>query len=151
MASLSCDKNGTKRVLFTDMHGERKTIRLGRVSKAVGCEVKLHVERLNLARRTNTVLHPQTAAWLTDRAWLGCSGAGRDAEGRAMNVATKSTEALATCTIRSIRIHSGHDKRNSNTPGDVGRVRAIPLRGEQGDGHPRVHAIAFRVGEADAR
>ena len=49
MASVSRDANGTKRVLFTDGNGKRRTIRLGSVSVKAAESVKLRVEALNAA------------------------------------------------------------------------------------------------------
>jgi hypothetical protein len=43
MASISKDPNGRKRVLFEHSDGQRKTIRLGKVSMRTARTVKAHV------------------------------------------------------------------------------------------------------------
>ena len=66
MASVSRDANGTKRVLFTDGNGKRRTIRLGSVSVKAAESVKLRVEALNAARITGTPIDSDLAAWIRD-------------------------------------------------------------------------------------
>ena len=46
MASISRDRNGTRRVLFVAADGTRKAVRLGKVSMRVASEVKARVESL---------------------------------------------------------------------------------------------------------
>jgi hypothetical protein len=63
MASLSIDgPNGRYRVTF-DRSGRRHTIRLGRVPKKVGEQVRIKVEALIAARRAGTPPDVATAAW----------------------------------------------------------------------------------------
>ena len=46
MASIANDPGGRRRILFVNPAGQRKAIRLGKVSKRAAEAVKLHVERL---------------------------------------------------------------------------------------------------------
>ena len=64
MASLSRDKNGTKRIQWTNASGKRKTIRLGKMSVKAAESFLAHLERLIGYRTTNTAIDVQTAAWL---------------------------------------------------------------------------------------
>jgi integrase len=64
MASLSRDKNGTKRVQWTNASGKRQTIRLGRMPVKAAQSVKVHLERLIGYHATNTAIDVQTAQWL---------------------------------------------------------------------------------------
>lgn len=64
MASLINDKNGTRRIQFKHVDGGRKTIRLGKVTKKQGEEIKGHVEKLCTEKVTG-MLHDATAVWLT--------------------------------------------------------------------------------------
>ncbi len=65
MASLAHDKDGTKRILFTD-GTQRRTIRLGRVPNKAAESLLGWVERLVVARRTGTAPDAPTTAWLAD-------------------------------------------------------------------------------------
>ena len=64
MASISRDKNGTKRILFLDAYKKRHTIRLGKVSVKVAESFKLRIEALISAHRTGSVIDAQTADWV---------------------------------------------------------------------------------------
>lgn len=64
MASLSRDKNGTKRVLFIDAQRKRHTIRLGKVSVKAAEAFKLRLEHLISAHRTGTAPDAQTSEWI---------------------------------------------------------------------------------------
>ena len=66
MASISRDKNGTKRVLFTDEQGMRRTVRLGAVNAKAAESFKLRVEALIAARRMGIPFDSELAAWLRD-------------------------------------------------------------------------------------
>jgi len=65
MASLSRDKNGTKRVLFA-LRGQRKCLRLGGMPVKAAQTVKAHVEALVWAIESNTAPDSDTAAWVAD-------------------------------------------------------------------------------------
>ena len=65
MASIANDKNGTKRILFVDPSGKRKTIRLGKSSKRIAETAKGHIERLLSAKIAGHSPDPETAKWLT--------------------------------------------------------------------------------------
>lgn len=66
MASISRDKGGTKRILFTDANGKRHTIRMGKINvKAAGAFVA-RLERLIASKLTGTPADAQTAQWLSE-------------------------------------------------------------------------------------
>jgi integrase len=64
MASLSNDPNGTRRILFYDTDGNRKTLRLGKITQRQGEQVKLRVEILLGAKRTGTAVDDETSRWV---------------------------------------------------------------------------------------
>ena len=64
MASIANDKNGTKRILFVDTSGKRKTIRLGKSNKRIAETAKGHIERLLSAKIAGHSPDPETANWL---------------------------------------------------------------------------------------
>ncbi|MBL4809922.1 MAG: site-specific integrase [Phycisphaerales bacterium] len=64
MASISRDKNGTKRITFTDANGKRHTIRMGKMSVKVAEAFKARLERLIESRLSNTAINSDTAQWL---------------------------------------------------------------------------------------
>ena len=66
MASISRDPNGRRRILFIDRDGNRKTIRLGKVSQRMAEEVKIKIEMLNAAKIGAGSLDRETAAWLAN-------------------------------------------------------------------------------------
>jgi integrase len=66
MASLSKDKNGTKRIMFMDPTGKRRTIRLGKINVKTAEAFLMRIERLIDATRTSTSIDSQTAQWLND-------------------------------------------------------------------------------------
>src|SRR5437762_1327596 len=66
MASVSCDPNGTKRVLFTDGYGDRKAVRLGKAAVKTADSFCLRVESLNAARITGTPWDAELSAWVRD-------------------------------------------------------------------------------------
>jgi integrase len=66
MASVSRDANGTRRVLFTNAAGERKAIRLGRVTAKAAESFRLRVEALVEAQLLRQPLHADLAAWVAD-------------------------------------------------------------------------------------
>ncbi len=67
MASIAHDrKNNTRRILFVDGDGKRKTIRLGKVSAKDASTVCHHVEALLAAKLAGSSLPRASAVWLTD-------------------------------------------------------------------------------------
>ncbi|MGI9459556.1 MAG: hypothetical protein ACR2NF_06125, partial [Pirellulales bacterium] len=66
MASIANDKNGTKRILFVDPSGKRKTIRLGKSNKRIAETAKGHIERLLSAKIAGHSPDTETANWLAE-------------------------------------------------------------------------------------
>ena len=64
MAYVSRDANGTKRLLYIDRNGERRTIRLGAVPVKAAEAFCLRVEALNAACITGTPWDNELAAWV---------------------------------------------------------------------------------------
>ena len=64
MAGLSIDKNGLKRITFTNGDGERKAIRIGRPSKKVAETFRLRVAELNAAKIAGIPIDSEMARWL---------------------------------------------------------------------------------------
>ncbi|MEQ9206640.1 MAG: tyrosine-type recombinase/integrase [Phycisphaerales bacterium] len=64
MASISRDKNGTKRIMFTDASGKRHTIRMGKMSVKGADAFKARLERLIESKLSNTATNSDTAQWL---------------------------------------------------------------------------------------
>jgi len=64
VASVSNDKGGSRRILFTDPDGRRKAIRLGRMNRRTAEQVKAHVEKLVEARLSASAVDPATATWI---------------------------------------------------------------------------------------
>ena len=64
MASVSHDRNGTKRVQFIGKGGIRKTIRLGKVSIKLAEAVACKVQALASAARARLPWDSETAAWV---------------------------------------------------------------------------------------
>ena len=56
MASISRDKNGTRRILFVASDGKRSAIHLGKVSQRAAESVKFRVEQLLAAKLTEHAL-----------------------------------------------------------------------------------------------
>ena len=65
MASLSTSKNGEKRIRFKGMDGQRRSIRLGRLSKKNAEIVRNYVGRLETAQQVGNVLDTDTLNWLS--------------------------------------------------------------------------------------
>ena len=65
MASLTKQKNGTKRIQWMHTDGNRKAIRLGKISVRTAESFLSYFERLVGAIQTNTPIDPQTAQWLS--------------------------------------------------------------------------------------
>src|ERR1700677_2413534 len=66
MASISRDPNGRRRILFVAAEGERKAIRLGKMSNRMAEEIKIKVEALNAAKIGGCSLDRETAAWVAN-------------------------------------------------------------------------------------
>ncbi len=66
MASICKDPNGTKRILFVDQGGNRKSIRLGKVSLRNAEAVKYRVEEILQSRITNQAIGRDTSSWLAE-------------------------------------------------------------------------------------
>jgi len=64
MASLANDPGGRRRILFVDADGNRKTIRLGKMSKRQSDAVKLRVEDLVGAKLSGGTPSDETSRWL---------------------------------------------------------------------------------------
>lgn len=67
MASISTDKKGRRRILFSIGKRKRRAIRLGKVSMKTAENVKLRVEHLVTAALYKQAPDPETAAWVGDR------------------------------------------------------------------------------------
>lgn len=65
MASINTQKNGSRRIQFTDVDGRRKTIRLGAVPIKTAETVKTRVEYLIIAKQTGTAVDLDTGKWIT--------------------------------------------------------------------------------------
>lgn len=63
MASISTDKQGNRRILFTD--GSRKTIHLGKLSMKAAQEFKIKVEYLLSTKLSGFSLDAETAKWVS--------------------------------------------------------------------------------------
>jgi integrase len=66
MASVANDPGGLRRVLFVDPQGDRKAIRLGKVSQRAAESVKLRVEQLLSAKLLNRAVDADTARWVAE-------------------------------------------------------------------------------------
>ena len=66
MASIAKDPNGRKRILFVNGDGERKAIRLGKMSLPDAREVKSKVEAILSATVSRSAFDNPTAAWVAD-------------------------------------------------------------------------------------
>lgn len=67
MASVAKDQNGTKRIQFKDSAGDRKSIRLGKVSLRNAEAIKYRIEEILQAQMTNQAISRDTSSWLDDR------------------------------------------------------------------------------------
>jgi len=64
MASLANDPGGRRRILFVDTEGNRKTIRLGKMSKRQAEAVKLRIEDLAASKLSGGTPSDETARWI---------------------------------------------------------------------------------------
>ena len=67
MASIANDPGGRRRILFVNPKGERKAVRLGKVSRRAAEAVKFRVEQLLAAKLTGHAIEADTARWLAER------------------------------------------------------------------------------------
>ncbi len=66
MASLATDRNGTRRILFVDADGKRRTVRLGRIDRRTAEGIRRHVEALLAAKLSGQPVPRDTARWLAE-------------------------------------------------------------------------------------
>jgi integrase len=64
MASIACDPNGRKRILFTGSDGKRRAVRLGRASAKQAESVRAKVEHLVSAQITGHTPDDEASRWL---------------------------------------------------------------------------------------
>ena len=67
MASISRDKVGGRRIQFVGADGQRRAIRLGKISQRAAEDIRTRVETLNNANITGTPLDRDTARWVATR------------------------------------------------------------------------------------
>ena len=65
MASVNTEKNGSRRVQFTDVDGRRKTVRLGDVPLKTAETIRTRIEHLLIAKQTGTAIDLDTAKWVS--------------------------------------------------------------------------------------
>jgi integrase len=66
MASVINDPGGRKRIQFSDPDGQRKTVRLGKVSPSNAQTAKENIEALVSAKLTGGTVKPHVAKWVDD-------------------------------------------------------------------------------------
>jgi len=66
MASISKDKNGTKRIAYYDTDKRSVSIRLGKIPMKIAETVKIHVENLLSSLAAGVSVPSETARWLTE-------------------------------------------------------------------------------------
>ena len=66
MASISHERNGTRRICFVDGQKIRKSIRLGKINKRNAEKIKTIVEELLSCKIAQTAMQPDTARWLVE-------------------------------------------------------------------------------------
>ncbi len=74
MASIARDPGGFKRILVGCPDGQRRPIRLGKVSQSTAVEIKGHIEKIAAAGRSGTAIPLRTADWLAE---IGADLAGK--------------------------------------------------------------------------
>ncbi len=65
MASIANDQGGRRRILFIDPHGNRKTLRLGKIDRKSAEAVARHIEALVSSKVSGQPIPKETAAWLS--------------------------------------------------------------------------------------
>lgn len=144
MASISSDPGGTRRIQFFNVHGERKAIRLGKVSQRAAEAVRNHVEHLVGSLTTRSAPPAESSAWvasLDDKthaklARVGLVAARVKAESVTLGAFLKDYIGSRTDSKASTHLVYGHTRRcledyftvdaplNSITPVDAERWRA---------------------------
>jgi integrase len=66
MASISRDKFGRRRILFTASDGKRKTIRLGKIPQRIADSVKIKIESILASKVSGCPMDNETAQWIAD-------------------------------------------------------------------------------------
>jgi integrase len=66
VASLSTDKKGNRRIIFTNSNGERKAIYLGKMNKKTADNYLVRIEHLISAVFANNSPDAETSAWIGD-------------------------------------------------------------------------------------
>ncbi len=66
MATMGIDSGGRKRILFFDREGQRRTLRLGKLSERDAKTIKVHVELIVHAQITCESPPVDTSRWLAD-------------------------------------------------------------------------------------
>ncbi len=66
MASIANDPGGRRRILFVNPNGERKAIRLGKVSGRAAEGVKYRVEQLLESQSLKRAMEADLAQWVAD-------------------------------------------------------------------------------------
>lgn len=64
MASITKDKNGKKRIQFTDLGGQRRTVRLGKMSMKDAQMIRVKIETILAAKTAGLPLDIETSQWL---------------------------------------------------------------------------------------
>ncbi len=142
MASVSHDANGTRRVLFTDGDGVRRSIRLGKMPAKSAASFALRVEALLALKRSGDPFGEELGAWVRDRpdrvhARLARAGLVKPrtiasvltlgdllARYEAAAVVKASTIAARKQTTKSLRAHLGEaTPLDTLTPADADRWR----------------------------
>jgi hypothetical protein len=66
MATLSCNENGRRRILFFDRHGVRRTLQLGKICQRDAETIKMHVEKIVHSQIAGEAPPVATSRWLAD-------------------------------------------------------------------------------------
>jgi integrase len=67
MASISTDRDGNRRILFSGADGKRKAVYLGKMPMKATRTINAHIEHLVAAALAGHAPEPETAAWLGSR------------------------------------------------------------------------------------
>src|SRR5687767_4516876 len=134
MADL-ISRNGFKSVRFITPAGDRKTLSVGKLTKAQAQDIKAHVERLNGAKIAGVSIDDKTAAWL--------AGIGDELHARLVSIglaaARQRPDAPAIATPRGATLGafltSFLDKRVAAKPNSLKnyRMAAEKLKGFFGE------------------
>ena len=158
MASISHDGRGYRRVLFFLPNGDRKTVRLGKVTAGHADEIRKHVAHLESALVSGGAINPKTAAFFRDDvseklaakfAKHGLPNPSRakdgDADGGTLGEFLAAFLANRTDVKPATQIVWGHTKRNlidyfgadkplrDITPGDADDYRTWLMEHADGD------------------